>query len=198
IYALAPHVRATYPLPTEPIPLMIGSWGKTLCALAGEIADEVKVGGTANPDLIPVIRNYIAVGERKANRSNAVSICLGAVTVIDEDREVARAVARKSVAVYLPIVAPLDPTVTVEPELVTRLQQHVEQGDSDAAARLISDDLLDRFAFAGDANDLIRQSEAIFAAGGTRVEFGTPHGLPSAKGIQLLGEKVLPALHKLS
>src|SRR3954447_4007400 len=39
IYTLAPHVRAPYPHPIEPIPLMIGSWGKTLCALAGEIAD---------------------------------------------------------------------------------------------------------------------------------------------------------------
>jgi 5,10-methylenetetrahydromethanopterin reductase len=196
IYALAPHVRAPYPLPTEPIPLMIGSWGKTLCALAGEIADEVKVGGSANPDLIPVIRDYIAVGERKANRPNAVNICLGAVTVIDEDRERARAAARRSVALYLPVVAPLDPSLTVEPELVARIQQHVEQGDSDFAAALISDDLLDRFAFAGDADDLIRQSEAIFAAGGTRVEFGTPHGLPSAKGIQMLGEQVIPALRR--
>ena len=198
IYALAPHVRATYPLPTKPIPLMIGSWGKTLCALAGEIADEVKVGGSANPDLIPVIRDYIAVGERKVNRSGAVSICLGAVTVVDEDRDLARAAARRSVALYLPVVLPLDPTLSVEPELVMRLQQQVEQGDSDAAAALISDDLLDRFAFAGNPADIIRQSGAIFAAGATRIEFGTPHGFPSAKGIQLLGEKVLPALHELS
>ena len=34
--------------------------------------------------------------------------------------------ARRSVALYLPVVAPLDPTVTVEPELVTRLQKAVE------------------------------------------------------------------------
>ena len=54
--------------PTEPIPLLIGTWGRRLCALAGEIADEVKVGGSANPDLIPVIRGYIAEGERKAGR----------------------------------------------------------------------------------------------------------------------------------
>ena len=194
IYALAPHVHAPYLLPTEPIPLMIGSWGKSLCALAGEIADEVKVGGSANPDLIPVIRDYIAVGERKADRLNAVNICLGAVTVIDEDRTVARAAARRSAALYLPVVAPLDPTLQVEPELMTRIQEHVEQGDSEAAAALISDDLLDRFAFAGDANDLIRQSEAIFAAGASRIEFGTPHGLPSANGIKLLGEQVIPAL----
>ncbi len=194
IYPLAPHVRAPYRLPDQPIPLLIGTWGRRLCALAGEIADEVKVGGSANPALIPVIRGYIREGERRAGRAGAVGICLGAVTVIDEDRGQAREAARRAVALYLPVVAPLDPTVTVEPDLIARLKTHVEQGETAAAARLISDDLLDRFAFAGDAADIIRQTEALYAAGASRVEFGTPHGLPSERGIRLLGEQVLPAL----
>ena len=50
-----------------------------------------------------------------------------------------------------------------------------------AAARLISDDLLDRFAFAGDADDIIRQAEALYAAGASRVEFRHAARLPSAK-----------------
>lgn len=190
VFSLAPHVRAPYALPSQPIPIMIGTWGRSLCALAGEIADEVKVGGTANPDLIPVIRGYIG--------NERVGICVGAVTVVDADRDKARAVARREVALYLPVVAPLAPTLSVEPELIARLKQHVEQGDEAAAASLISDDLLDRFAFAGGPEDIIRQSERLFAAGASRIEFGTPHGLPSANGIQLLGEEVIPALRRLS
>ena len=186
IYRLAPHVRTPYALPAAPVPILIGTWGKSLAALAGEIADEVKIGGTANPDLIPVMRDYIA--------NERVGICLGAVTVIDEDRDLARQAARRSVALYLPVVAPLDPTLTVDPELVARLKAAVERGDEVAAAALISDDLLDRFAFAGNAADIIWQAERLFAAGASRVEFGTPHGLPSAKGFRLLGEKVIPAL----
>jgi 5,10-methylenetetrahydromethanopterin reductase len=157
-----------------------------LCALAGEIADEVKVGGSANPDLIPVIRGYIG--------NDRVGVCLGAVTVIDEDGAQARRAARRAAALYLPVVAPLDPTVSIEPELIARLKFQVEANDLDAAARLISDDLLDRFAFAGSPDDVIRQCERLFAAGASRIEFGTPHGLPSAKGIRLLGERVMPAL----
>jgi 5,10-methylenetetrahydromethanopterin reductase len=188
IYSLAAHVRAPYALPEQPVPILIGTWGRSLCALAGEIADEVKVGGTTNPDLMPVIKGYIG--------NERVGVCAGAVTVIDEDRERARAAARCSVALYLPVVAPLDPTVSVEPELITLLKAHVEQGDEDAAAALISDDLLDKFAFAGDAGDIIGQAERLFAAGASRIEFGTPHGLPSAHGIQLLGEQVIPALRR--
>jgi 5,10-methylenetetrahydromethanopterin reductase len=163
--------------------------------LAGEIADEVKIGGTANPDVIPVIRDYIAVGERLVQREpGSVGIVVGAVSVIDEDRERAREAARRSVALYLPVVAQLDPTVQVEPELIERLQTLVKQHDNAAAAHLISDDLLERFAFAGNAADIIRQSEKLFAAGASRIEFGTPHGIPPQNGIRILGEQVIPRL----
>lgn len=195
VFQIAPHVRAPYPLPEQPIPIMIGSWGKKLCALAGEIADEVKVGGSANPDIVPVIQRYIAAGEQRAGRpTGTVGVAVGAVSVIDEDREQAREQARRAVSLYLPVVAPLDPTVQVEPELIERLQTLVNQHDEAGAARLISDDLLERFAFAGNAADIIRQAEGLFAAGASRVEFGTPHGLISENGIRLLGEQVIPAL----
>jgi 5,10-methylenetetrahydromethanopterin reductase len=195
VFQIAPHVRAPYPLPEQPIPIMIGSWGKKLCALAGEIADEVKVGGSANPDIVPVIQRYIAAGEQRAGRpTGTVGVAVGAVSVIDEDREQAREQARRAVSLYLPVVAPLDPTVQVEPELIERLQTLVNQHDEAGAARLISDDLLERFAFAGNAADIIRQAEGLFAAGASRVEFGTPHGLISENGIRILGEQVIPAL----
>ncbi|MFN5677306.1 MAG: LLM class flavin-dependent oxidoreductase, partial [Roseiflexaceae bacterium] len=60
VYQIAAHVKAGYPLPQRPIPIMVGSWGAKLCAVAGELADEVKVGGSANPDVVAHIRDYIA------------------------------------------------------------------------------------------------------------------------------------------
>jgi 5,10-methylenetetrahydromethanopterin reductase len=196
VFKIASHVRAPYLLPEQPLPIMIGSWGKKLCAVAGQLADEVKIGGSANPDVVPVIRAYIAEGEKTVGRTaGSVGIAIGAVSVCDEDREAARAAARRSVALYLPVVAPLDPTVQVEPELIARLQTLADQQAYDDAARLISDDLLERFAFAGNAADLVRQAEALYAAGATRIEFGTPHGLSDPQvGIRLIGEKVIPAL----
>ncbi len=197
IYSIAPHVRAPYPLPDKPIPIMIGSWGRKLCALAGEVADEVKVGGSANPDVIAVIQDYIAAGEQAAGRpAGTVRVVMGAVTVVDEDRQAARWAARRSAVLYLPVVIPLDPTVQVEPELIERLRGHADRGELDEGARLISDELLDRFAFAGDADDLIEQAERLFAAGAGRIEFGTPHGLIPETGIRLMGERVLPALKR--
>src|SRR5690606_18001750 len=79
VFQIAEHVRAPYPVPQEKIPLLIGSWGKKLCAIAGELADEVKVGGSANPDIIPTIAGYIAAGEKCARRDlGSVGIVIGA------------------------------------------------------------------------------------------------------------------------
>jgi 5,10-methylenetetrahydromethanopterin reductase len=195
LYDLASYIRAPYPLPESPIPVMIGTWGPKLAAVAGEIADEVKIGGSANPDMVPVMRQYIAVGQQRVGRTaESVAICLGAVTVVDEDRELAREAARRAAALYLPVVMPLDPTVESDPDLLKEMQSHVNSGDLESASRLISDSLLERFAFAGNAADIIRQAESLFDAGTQRIEFGTPHGLTSDKGIDILGKEVLPAL----
>lgn len=195
IYRLDKHIRAPYPLPDHPVPVMIGTWGPKLAAIAGEIADEVKIGGSANPAMVPVMEAAIREGTRTAGRaSNAVGVVIGAVTVVDDDRDQARAAARRAAALYLPVVMPLDPTIPPDPERLARMQTLVNAGDPDAAGRLISDELLDKFAFAGNAADIIRQAEALFQAGTRRIEFGTPHGLPPEKGIEILGREVLPVL----
>jgi 5,10-methylenetetrahydromethanopterin reductase len=196
-FQLAEHVRVGYPLPPEPdsIPVLVGTWGPKLSAIAGEIADEVKIGGSANADVVPVMQEYIAVGEERAGRAHGTAgVVVGAVCVCDHDRELARAAARRSVALYLPVVASLDPTVTVDPELVQKLQICANAGDWEGAAALISDEMLEKFAFAGNPDDIIRQTESLFAASASRVEFGTPHGLNSAEGLRLLGETVIPAV----
>jgi 5,10-methylenetetrahydromethanopterin reductase len=195
VYQLAQHVRAPYPLPPTMPPILIGTWGPQLAGLAGEIADEVKIGGSANPDMVPVMRQHIAAGEARAGRTTgSAGVVMGAVTVVDHNREQSRARARREVALYLPVVASLDPTLAIEPDLIARLQSAVTAGDTDAAAALISDDLLERFAFAGSPDDIIRQAESLFAAGASRIEFGTPHGLDPATGINLIGQRVIPVL----
>ncbi len=177
------------------IPVMIGAWGPKLLALAGEIADEVKVGGSTNPDLVAEIRRRVAVGEVRAGRlAGTVGICFGAVTVVDEDGPRARAHVRREAARYLPVVAPMDPTVDIPAATLREMQRLVDAGRLDDAAALVPDDTLDRFAFSGTPEQIVAQADGLFAAGVTRIEFGTPHGLTGGDGLRLLGERVLPTL----
>ena len=69
VYRLAPGVLLRGRLPSRLPPLLVGARGPRGAALAGEIADEIKVGGSADPALVPVIRERVAVGCRVAGRS---------------------------------------------------------------------------------------------------------------------------------
>jgi 5,10-methylenetetrahydromethanopterin reductase len=196
VFKLAAGMALRYRPIRARIPIMLGTWGVQTARLAGEVADEIKVGGSANPAMGGRLRPHIEAGLAAAGRrAGSVGICLGAVTVVDEDREAARALARREVALYLPVVAPLDPTVT-DREWLDRITGAAARLDYAAVERDISDEMLDRFAYAGRPEDIVRQVEALAAAGVTRVEFGTPHGIGATHGIMLLGQYVLPALRR--
>jgi 5,10-methylenetetrahydromethanopterin reductase len=193
IFKLAAGSKLNYRPYRSHIPLMVGTWGSQTARMAGELAEEVKIGGSANPAMVGHLRTFLAEGSRKAGRAeDAVGIVLGAVCVVDEDREAARAKIRREMALYLPVVAPLDPTLT-DKEWLAQLEEAARRQDYQYISdHLISDELMDKFAFAGNPADIIGQTEKLIEAGANRVEYGTPHGLQSAEGIRLLGEKVLP------
>jgi 5,10-methylenetetrahydromethanopterin reductase len=194
VFKLAAGATLNYEPLRADVPAMIGTWGPRTARMAGEIADEVKIGGSTNPNMARYLRPFVDEGSGSAGRPpGSVGICLGAVSVVDEDRDAARALARREVARYLAVVAPFDRTLD-DPEWLARIRQAASRGDHDAISRDISDEMLDRFAFAGNPNDIVRQVEAAKAAGATRVECGTPHGLDPHEGVRLLGERVLPAL----
>jgi 5,10-methylenetetrahydromethanopterin reductase len=103
--------------------------------------------------------------------------------------------AKREVALYLPVVAELDGTIDTG-AWKSKIEDCVARQDREGAARLISDDLLKLFALAGTPEELGAQAHALFAAGAARVEFGTPHGFSEQEGMKLLGEHVLPAFLK--
>jgi len=176
------------------VPFLLGTWGEhTIRACIGEIA-AVKIGGSANPAVIPHFRRIIDDAATTVGRAGAgIGIVIGAVCVVDADGAAARALARREVALYLPVVAGLDPTLHLDPELLARLSAAAARYDFDAAGALISDELLSRFAFAGTPAVVADHAAALLAAGATRVEFGTPHGLTAGNGLRLLGEQVIRA-----
>ncbi|MGR6318939.1 LLM class flavin-dependent oxidoreductase [Micromonospora soli] len=197
VFRLAPDTALRYLVHRPDPPLLIGAWGPKGAALAGRIADEIKVGGSANPAMVSVIRDRVRVGtERAGRRVDDVGIVFGAVTVVDSDGPAARARARTEVAMYLAVVADLDPTVELPSDLLDRVRALVDAGQHEAAGRLVPDDVLDLFAVSGTPEQVAAQAQALIDAGVRRVEFGTPHGLEDQRGVDLLGGAVLPMLRR--
>jgi 5,10-methylenetetrahydromethanopterin reductase len=196
-YRLAPGNRLRYQLPQRLPPLLVGAWGPRGAALAGQIADEIKVGGSANPAIVGLVRDRVAVGSQAVSRSvDEIKIVLGAVTVVDADGDAARRRARTEVAKYLAVVAELDTASPLPAGLTSQVRRLVAVGDDVAAGALIPDDVLDQFAFSGTPEHVAALAQRVLDAGAGRVDFGTPHGLTDDGGVALLGTAVLPLLHR--
>lgn len=197
-YKVQPGFTVNYPTPETRVPLLIGAWGEKMAALAGEIADEIKVGGSANPLMVDIIRKRVNIGVEKAGRKpDDVGIVLGAVTVVNEDRKAAFYFAKRRAVVYIDVVGEKDPTAMADfPEQIALIKMAMVRGDVEEAVKHLPDELATRFLFAGDPSDIIKQTEKIFEEGASRVEFGTPHGLSQVEGIDLIGQKVLPYFKK--
>jgi 5,10-methylenetetrahydromethanopterin reductase len=188
LFRLPAGTGLAYAVEREHVPLLVGSWSPRLMAFAAGHAAELKIGGSANPAMVRVARERLGAGE--------VGIVVGAVTVADSDDGRARAEARRQVAMYLAVVAGLDPSAGVPPELIAAVAAELAAGDVDAAASLISDEVLDLFAFSGTPDRIAAQAQALHEAGAQRVEFGTPHGLDARIGVELLAREVVPRLDR--
>ena len=164
-FELAPRTTLAYPRVRDAVPLLVGTWGRKTARWAGTVAQEVKVGGSANPDLVAVVREWIGNPE--------VRVVLGSVSVVDEDGDWARERARAAVAPYLEVVAHLDPTLELEP------------GEAPP---------LERFSIAGTPEEVAERVAGLWDAGVDRVELGTPQGRTSLAGVDLVCERVLPLL----
>jgi len=179
------------------VPLLIGTWGPRLGRIAGEIADEVKVGGSANPAMVQLMHKWTAAGAVAAGRgTGSVGVVVGAVTVVDEDGRVARQRARREVAPYLDVVGGLDPTVELPAGLLEGIGVALRTSGPEGAASLIPDEILDLFAFAGTPGPVAEHAVDLLRAGALRVDFGTPHGITDDHGLELLGARVLPAIRE--
>jgi 5,10-methylenetetrahydromethanopterin reductase len=194
VFSLPPGLTL-HGAPGRKVPLLIGTWGKRTAALAGRIATEVKVGGSANPSMVGEMRSAIGSGANAIGRDPAdVGVVVGAVTVVDDDGEAARRRAATAAALYFPIVARLDPTLDVPLDLIAEVEAAASSGDVAGAGALIPEGILNRFAFAGTACQVANQAIGVFEAGAKRVEFGSPFGLTTNSGLDLLANQVLPNL----
>jgi 5,10-methylenetetrahydromethanopterin reductase len=164
-FTLAPGAGLAYEPRRREVPLMIGTWRPRAAAFAATVADEVKIGGCANPDMVRLMRSWL--GE------DGPRIVVGAVTVVDLDGDAARRHAQQRVQMYLDVVAQLDPTLEL------------------ASCEPIP---LDKFVIAGTPEEVTAKAEELIAAGAYRIEFGTPQGLSTLDGVTLLCDRVLPEL----
>lgn len=175
------------------IPIFIGTWGPKMCQLAGEIAAGTKSDGLWNPDYVPIIRENIVLGARRAGRDpDEVEIIAGPLCSVAADRERARAAARRVLAIYLPYLHPMTEVAGIPEEEIRKVREAAAAGDFERGASYVSDLSIAKCSVTGTPEEVIPQIEAMAAAGVTHVAFGHPLGPDFDEALDLLGQEVLP------
>lgn len=177
----------------QDIPIFIGTWGPKMCQLAGELATETKSDGMWDPNYVPILRENIDIGARRAGRDpGEVGICAGPLCSISNDRAAAVAAARQVLAVYLPYLHPMTEVSGVPADDIQQVRQAAAVGDFERGASYVSDLAVRKHSVSGTPADVIPQIEDMIAAGVTHIAFGHPLGPDFDEAVDLIGSQILP------
>src|SRR5262245_30429684 len=84
VFRLAGGDSLRWQILRDDVPFLLGSWGPQTIRACIRHVSEIKIGGTANPDVIPHIRADIVAAARAAGRDpGATGLVAGAVPVAD-------------------------------------------------------------------------------------------------------------------
>ena len=198
---LKPEARTSRTLP----PIYVAGTGPVMQKTAGSISDGLLTASITTPAFVRYSRKNLEEGARKAGKDPA-RLTLGSVIVgsIGRDSAKGKEGAREQAAMYLAnkvqnIKGSADRLLecaSLSMEEIQPVAVAMEKGGRKAAARAVSDAILDKVcAVAGSSKQCIEKLEEYRAAGCTQMmlELWGDDRLQQAR---LFGEKVLPHFHK--
>ncbi|MGH9703010.1 MAG: LLM class flavin-dependent oxidoreductase, partial [Candidatus Acidiferrales bacterium] len=203
--AYAPALKKDAHVGRWRVPIYVGATGPVLQRLAGAQSAGLLTASITTPAFVRVSREKMLEGAQKAGKDPA-SLDLGSVIVgsIGEDPKTAREGAREMAAMYLAnkvqnIKGSADTLLECAKlsfEEIRPIAEAMEQGGRKAAARAVTDSVLDKVCpIAGTPKQCIEKLEEYRAAGCTHImlELWGDHRPEQAR---LFGQKVLPHFHK--
>ena len=157
--------------PARRIPIYLAARGPQMLALAGEVADGVITHGT-HPSYVTLARDQVAAGlARGARPPDAVDLALMAEVVVTDDppRERDKMRARCVVIAGGEYAPELVERYGLTPADVEPVRRAMRAGDFAAAARAVSDRVVDAFCVTGSADHCRDTLRGMAKAGVTHV-----------------------------
>jgi 5,10-methylenetetrahydromethanopterin reductase len=185
-------------LPSTPIPIYIGGQGPMVTRLMGEVADGA-LPLIFPPEYLPHTMALIGEGAAAANRAmSAIGIAPCFWFSLGDNRTDALAATRRMIASYGWYLRDemLGAAGLTQADLVP-LGARWAAGDHAAAEAMVAGRMFD-LAIAGTVDDVLPRLAWLVSQGVTHVNFGPPLGPDPRRAIELLGQRVLPALKALA
>ncbi len=160
--------------PESNIPIYLGVRGPRLLQLAGRIADGVILSGPLPylEEVVSIIRNELT----RHGRARNFSIVIWLPTLIVHnirDQELAKLVAATVIADAPKAVIDM---ADISDLAIEHVQTAAKNGGYQAAAKLVSAELLDIFTVSGNADHIVDVFESLAKLGADEVVFGPPYG----------------------
>jgi 5,10-methylenetetrahydromethanopterin reductase len=184
--------------PAQRVPIYLGAMSPRMQALGGELADGV-LALLFPPEHYPAARAHITEGRDQAHRpAESVDIPACVWVSVAEDREAAERALANKLVFYGPEFAPyLLALVGLAPEDFAPATAAQRKGDLAEAARMITASML-RLGIAGTPEDVVNRCTPLIEQGATHLSFGPPLGPDPFRAIELLGQRVIPALRAVA
>lgn len=157
--AAAAQVQITYASKDTSVPVYLAASGPRMLDLAGRIADGVVLLAGADPNAIRTSLEQVARGEAAASRqTGSVRRVLWLPVAVDDDSGEARRLVRPHVARTAlrphPVALPARLADEVS-ELRARYDYYQHMSTAAGHAELVSPELIERFAVAGDPGEVL-------------------------------------------
>jgi len=181
--------------PTSATPVLLGAVGPKALELSGELADGTVLSVLAGPGYVRWARDRIREGQERAGRAGEDHLVVAYLFIaLAASHAAARELVRPLVTEYLSAggVNPLTREAGVPDEVAAQL--HAEYLKGRIAGELVTDEIVDQVAAAGDGEHCARWISELMAAGADIVAL-LPVPLDNvAQSVRRISAEVLPLL----
>lgn len=181
------------PIPKTRVPIYIAARSPLMLNLIGEVADGAEL--TSPLSYVEDALNYIKKGAEKAGRDfKDLEICNLVSTVISDDEKKAKDRLRSGGLTHIIADTPdyIHEKAGVDLERVEAIRSALREVKPEKATSLVTDEIVDVFAIAGNKKYCTKRIEEFFDAGVTQMNLG----LGSIEEMKIAGKEIIPKLRE--
>jgi 5,10-methylenetetrahydromethanopterin reductase len=183
--------------PSTPVPIYIGGQGPRVTRLMGELGDGA-LPLIFPPNYLPQVLALIGEGARSAGRTlSDLEIAPCFWFSLADERTKAQDAMRRMIASYgWYLRDEMLGTIGLTQAEMAPLGQRWTGGDPAGAEAMVEGRMFD-LAITGSVEDVLPRLQSLVAQGVSQINFGPPLGPDPRRTIELLGDRILPALARI-
>jgi 5,10-methylenetetrahydromethanopterin reductase len=194
IFTVRADARLDFPRLRAAIPVYVGAVNGRMLRASGAWADGVQLGAIVSPGYTRWACDQIAQGALGVRRNPAaLDLASNVLVSVDVDGRAARDAVRQVLAYYVHRVEPVVlSTSGASADEVQRVREAVLEHGVEEGARLVTEDMIDVFAAAGDSDRVVDRLREYVSAGLRGVLAWHVIGPDRSRALRLLSDEVWP------